>query len=357
MSRWTKFALGLAIIAGPFGSAIAEEVGYRVTFDATWSDATHGPEAFVGSAHFSPLVGNTHNSSVTFWEVGSLASVGIEMMAELGASAPLNAETQTAINAGTAYSFIAGSGISSPDSVDTSFIISSTHPLVTLVTMVAPSPDWFLGVSELELYSANVWLDNVVVDLFVYDAGTDNGVDFESLDSDTNPADPISLLGAPFTEKPKLGTFTFLLLGHCEDGIDNDGDGTVDLSDPGCSSAGDDSELSTVACDDGLDNDGDTFSDSADPGCASPADTSEQSTAECDDGHDNDGDLLVDFPADTNCHGPAWPSESLDIAAVPALASGARVALGAGLAAVAVLLLRRETPWSIIIRSNRPRAR
>ena len=228
MGRWTTFALGLAIIAGPFGSAIAEEVGYRVTFDATWSDATHGPEAFVGSAHFSPLVGNTHNSSVTFWEVGSLASVGIEMMAELGASAPLNAETQTAINAGTAYSFIAGSGISSPDSVETSFIISSTHPLVTLVTMVAPSPDWFLGVSELELYSANVWLDDVVVDLFVYDAGTDNGVDFDSPDSDTDPADPIALLGAPFTGKPELGTFTFELLGHCEDGVDNDGDGLVD---------------------------------------------------------------------------------------------------------------------------------
>ncbi|NIR40560.1 MAG: hypothetical protein GWN73_34105, partial [Actinobacteria bacterium] len=58
----------------------------------------------------------------------------------------------------------------------------------------------------------------------------------------------------------------------CADGVDNDGDGLVDLDDPGCQDALDDSERSPeLACDDGIDNDGDGLADyPADPGCGGP---------------------------------------------------------------------------------------
>jgi RTX calcium-binding nonapeptide repeat (4 copies) len=66
---------------------------------------------------------------------------------------------------------------------------------------------------------------------------------------------------------------------ECDDGIDNDGDGTVDMEDPDCSSPDDDSEGSggTPACDDGIDNDGDGTVDMEDPDCSSPDDDSEGS--------------------------------------------------------------------------------
>jgi hypothetical protein len=59
---------------------------------------------------------------------------------------------------------------------------------------------------------------------------------------------------------------------ECEDGIDNDADGLVDLGDPGCASSGDLSERSALlSCDDGTDNDGDGFLDALDDECTDVA--------------------------------------------------------------------------------------
>ena len=62
----------------------------------------------------------------------------------------------------------------------------------------------------------------------------------------------------------------------CRDGIDNDGDGYVDLDAPGCRSKNDISELNSgVECDDGIDNDGDNSVDYNDAGCSGPTDNDE----------------------------------------------------------------------------------
>ncbi len=81
----------------------------------------------------------------------------------------------------------------------------------------------------------------------------------------------------------------------CNDGIDNDGDGRVDLIDPGCDDAADASERTNVmVCDDGRDNDGDYRADvGGDPGCLLPGGLREDPA--CSDGLDNDGDGFTDF--------------------------------------------------------------
>ena len=65
----------------------------------------------------------------------------------------------------------------------------------------------------------------------------------------------------------------------CADGIDNDDDGLIDLADPGCENAADESEVNVLtpsaACADGLDNDDDGLIDLADPGCTDSNDDSE----------------------------------------------------------------------------------
>jgi hypothetical protein len=132
-------------------------------------------------------------------------------------------------------------------------------------------------------------------------------------------------VGAIFRVDPLTGSLTALQPGNtrsfiglavfpfstaCSDGLDNDGDGLVDLDDPGCESPDDVSEQSTsLVCDDGVDNDGDGLVDLDDPGCESTDDSSEQSTSLiCDDGIDNDGDGSVDLE-DPGCATPDDPSE------------------------------------------------
>ena len=45
------------------------------------------------------------------------------------------------------------------------FQIGRDHPLVTLVAMIAPSPDWFVGVHDLGLIESGDWVDEMTVDL------------------------------------------------------------------------------------------------------------------------------------------------------------------------------------------------
>jgi hypothetical protein len=99
----------------------------------------------------------------------------------------------------------------------------------------------------------------------------------------------------------------------CENGLDDDGDGTIDFGeDPGCDGPDDDSERSaSLACDDGTDDDGDGLVDyPADPGCRDPAASREH--AACQDGLDNDGDGRIDFDGGASLNGgtPIAPADT-----------------------------------------------
>jgi len=186
---------------------------YRVTFAATWSASTH-PVDFPSTAHFSPLVGATHSARVTFWRDGETATDGIKDMAERGLTSTLAQEISTAIAAGTAERVLIGGNIAiSPGEATTEFDISQTYPLVTLVSMIAPSPDWFVGVSAMPLFQDGNWLDERRMDLAPWDAGTDGGVTFLSPDLPLVPRTPVfRLVTAPLSPSGRtipLGTFTF----------------------------------------------------------------------------------------------------------------------------------------------------
>jgi hypothetical protein len=147
---------------------------YQVTFDASWSAATH-PTGFPPSPHFSPLIGATHDATVLLWEAGQTASSGIERMAERGQTGTLSSEI-LALGA-NADVLIPGGGINpSPGSVSVAFTASGSHPFVSLVSMLAPSPDWFVGVSAFHLKSNGDWIESATVDLFTYDAGSDRWI-------------------------------------------------------------------------------------------------------------------------------------------------------------------------------------
>jgi len=192
---------------------------FRVDFDATWSQSTLPTNWPGASAHFSGLVGGTHNDQVYFWRDGETASEGIRLMAELGQKTTLLNEIAPAISAGKAQLQLSGSGISpSPGSVSLDFPQSMRRdfPLVTLVSMIAPSPDWFVGVDSLSLVESGVWVTNLVVTLYGRDAGTDSGVNFTSSDQVTTPRGVVTKFeGFPALQDGVIvpfGTFTFTRL-------------------------------------------------------------------------------------------------------------------------------------------------
>ncbi len=209
-SPMTASSVTTTTTAPPSPAATAE---YRVTFEATWSRDTH-PNMFPDNPHFSGLIGATHQQDVRFWQEGFLASNGMESMAERGSKTPLDQEVDKAIAEGRAQNLLSGGGINrSPGLVSLDFTASIEHPFVTLVSMVAPSPDWFVGVSALSLLQDGDWANEIVVELHPYDAGTDSGTSYASRDKDTVPPIPISRIDGPPLQVggtvPPVGTFTF----------------------------------------------------------------------------------------------------------------------------------------------------
>lgn len=205
----------LAAALALFSTALAAQPAatYEVTFEATWSAATF-PEGFPANPHFSPLVGAVHGPGATLWTAGEAASPGIERMAEVGATATLLAEVETLAQAGRPVRALSGSGLPlSPGTVGLQLDLDADAPLVSLVTMLAPSPDWFVGVSGLDLRDVDGWEAERVVDLFVYDAGSDDGATYTAADADADPKQPIARVeAAPFLvggSPAPVGRFTF----------------------------------------------------------------------------------------------------------------------------------------------------
>ena len=189
---------------------------YKLTFNAGWSAQTH-PNEFPSSAHFSGLIGMTHNGNSMLFAKGEIASIGIKNMAETGSKSPLETEIQDFISNGTGNALISGGGInSSPSEVSLEFDITTSHSIVSVVSMLAPSPDWFIAVSSVNLIENNKWVSSKTITVDIYDAGTDDGVTFLSPDKSTIPRVSIFEITTPplavNNVAAPLGSITFTKL-------------------------------------------------------------------------------------------------------------------------------------------------
>ena len=232
--RASLFALLLPALATPLHAADpAESALYQVTYEPTWSAATH-PVDFPAGAHFSGMIGGTHHDGISFWGGGELATAGVESMAETGSKTQLRQEVLAQVARGTAGAVIESNGLNSPGMRSTTFVITQEFPLATVVTMIAPSPDWFVGTAGIPLFADGHWDPSVDYLLFPWDAGTDSGTGYTSQNQNTSPQALIMpITDYPFAEDgapvEPLGVFRFRRLGApaCAGDIDDSGDVAV----------------------------------------------------------------------------------------------------------------------------------
>ena len=166
---------------------------YRVTFAGAFTTDALAPGVGVpGGAHFTTLIGAVHNSGVSFWERGGMASEGTEVMAETGRIGVLRSEiVASSLDARDTIERTLASGGTPMAGFE--IMVSGEYASVTLASMVAPSPDWFVGVSGLPLLGADgMWAHHGVVDLFPYDAGTEDGSGFSLNNGATIPHQTIT---------------------------------------------------------------------------------------------------------------------------------------------------------------------
>ncbi len=182
---------------------------YLITFKVLWSQETHPYNFPSSNAHFSPPVAWSHNESFKAFTKGEPASIGIERMAELGGTITLEKELQESKENGF-YKHAVGGRAEAPGETSLSLELRDGFELASLVSMIAPSPDWFIAVEAVRLFEDGDWVSEKIVQVKAYDAGTEEGRSFSINNPATDPKDPIALLeDFPFEQLPPLLEITF----------------------------------------------------------------------------------------------------------------------------------------------------
>lgn len=187
-------------------------VVYDVEFIATWSASTH-PTDFPVNAHFSPLVVVSHLASEALFIPGLNASEAVQELAETGKTDKMNKTIEKWLNTSVAIDQAEGSSFDSPgNSGKLQIGVREGYQTVTTITMIAPSPDWFVSATTSLLDPTDgLWYDEVISHAIAYDAGTDSGFSFTSADEVSNPAQAVSYLNTgPLTE----GSDTVVNIGY-----------------------------------------------------------------------------------------------------------------------------------------------
>lgn len=217
---------------------------YRATVRYTWSRATHGTAGYparlpgqglIFEPHLTNLTVVTHAPAYELYTIGGLASANLEGTAEAAQSEYFRAEwpANRALLGTNAYAgclaeqqaadptefdrrclFVQGARTPAPADAPATFVfeVLPAFPAVSMAAMLAPSPDWFIGVGGVSLRDGDTWVDAVTLDLFANDAGTERNGGWIYDNPVEAPQKRISrITGAPFFGVP-VGSISFELL-------------------------------------------------------------------------------------------------------------------------------------------------
>jgi len=179
-------------------TVVNQPVVYDATFTNLWTETNHPNSYPSSSAHWSPMVYASHSDSYRMWCDGCFATDGVELIAETGATSILVNEisSEQDTNAVLDQQTAPGSGTPVRDGQEVSpsggLCVDKEHPLISSISMIAPSPDWFSGLYNLRLWETNssgenVWYEKFEAFVYAWDAGTEEGDSYSLGNSPTDP--------------------------------------------------------------------------------------------------------------------------------------------------------------------------
>ncbi|XP_053433673.1 spondin-2 [Nycticebus coucang] len=169
---------------------------YSITFTGKWSQTAFPKQypLFRPPAQWSSLLGAAHSSDYSMWRKNQYVSNGLRDFAERGEAWALMREIEAAgEKLQSVHGVFAAPAVpSGTGQTSTELEVHSRHSLVSFVVRIVPSPDWFVGIDSLDLCEGDHWKEQVALDLYPYDAGTDSGFTFSSPNFATIPQDTVT---------------------------------------------------------------------------------------------------------------------------------------------------------------------
>ncbi|XP_043918261.1 spondin-2 [Protopterus annectens] len=190
---------------------------YSLVFTGKWSRTAFPKQypVYRPPAQWSSLIAVSHSSDYHMWQEAAYASNGVREFTEKGELWTLMKEVEKAEETmQSVYGFSSTPPISSGTAQSkTEIAAHSRHSLLSFMVRIVPSPDWFVGVDSLDLCKGNQWKEEVSIDLYPYDAGTDSGFTFSSPNYATVPQETITQITASSPSHP-ANSFYYPRLKH-----------------------------------------------------------------------------------------------------------------------------------------------
>ncbi|XP_078409769.1 spondin-2b [Cetorhinus maximus] len=184
---------------------------YSLIFTGKWSRTAFPKQypLYRPPAQWSPLMVVTHSSDYHMWRVGEYASNGVREFAEKSEAWSLMREVEASgEKIQSVYGVFSAPAI--PNGVEqtsTEFEVLPRHSLMSFIVHIVPSPDWFVGGDSINLCDGDKWKEQMSVDLYPYDAGTDSGFTFSSPNFATIPQETITEITSSSPNHPANSFF------------------------------------------------------------------------------------------------------------------------------------------------------
>lgn len=193
----------------------SETACYQVNLVGNWTTNDHG--TLPDNAHFTTPVFIVHDGDYQLFKAAeSYASAGLESLAETGNTLALVNEISGNADVARSEPF---SDFRAPTSSAVDHIkVSKDFPRLSMASMIAPTPDWFIGLAGVSMIDEqSEFVSDVSMNVGAYDAGTEEGVAFSLDNLDAIPhvqVERITTATSPFTStstteiSPSLATIT-----------------------------------------------------------------------------------------------------------------------------------------------------
>ncbi|XP_065196738.1 spondin-2-like [Sycon ciliatum] len=136
--------------------------------------------------HWSRSVFATHSGCAVIFRNQVQPSEGIASLTARGE--PTELQNETAAYSDRVRSFVIAPPVSTAAGNATGEVTADRyHPEMTALSMIAPSPSWFVGVDSVPLCTGDVWVQSAVYDIAPWNAGADGGRNYSSPDDTLSP--------------------------------------------------------------------------------------------------------------------------------------------------------------------------
>lgn len=183
---------------------------YKVTFHNLLTPANFGKLIPDTGLVYSPLAGVSHSNRVSLFTIRGFANKPTEILAETGVNTRFVrfAKRLRATKRGVLSVVDAGAQTMPGKSTTVILQVDCQHPFVTVIGMIAPSPDWIVQINNRNLFDTenNRFIRRDSGTLIAYDTGVDDGREFTppldlSLDLPTVPQKNIAPLVEDDTDR------------------------------------------------------------------------------------------------------------------------------------------------------------